>query len=414
MASNKKKEETTSTSKYQGLKDAYTNAVTKLKGATNAFNQDAQVGMQNVNNFSQRIGGAVDKFNSGLANLGNTINSGLNKGVQTIQKAYEPVVQSFNNSLQPKEIVKENTDITKTNEYNNMVNERTSALSNLNAANMQALKYADTAAQAGGYSTQGAAMQNIGNLQGAYLNQIGGVNKTFQDNVANLSDKYAAIDEANYKEAVANQKLDSNNALSEYRSAVASAVENGNYTPEKAAQLKQQFYPYLVGLDRTSADAFGSEANYQQQQLDKQTAEEVNADKTENSFVSTNNTKYAVNASKTGKNKNFTVSVGTKEYKLEYGKAIDDAQFDPNNIEVGEITTYSKDGYTYLITKDADGEVRYIKNRTGKLVAIDGTNPTKVAGSNSDLFEIAKMLGYDPQKKYNNQESQTIIGKLIS
>lgn len=393
MASNKKKEETTSTSKYQGLKDAYTNAVTKLKGATNAFNQDAQVGMQNVNNFSQRIGGAVDKFNSGLANLGNTINSGLNKGVQTIQKAYEPVVQSFNNSLQPKEIVKENTDITKTNEYNNIVNERTSALSNLNAANMQALKYADTAAQAGGYSTQGAAMQNVGNLQGAYLNQIGGVNKTFQDNVANLSDKYAAIDEANYKEAVANQKLDSNNALSEYRAAVASAVENGNYTPEKAAQLKQQFYPYLVGLDRTSADSFGSEANYQQQQLDKQTAEAKATELQEKGIdAQGNDTKNYIYKNDKGvkydsnldqlkgggnNNMNFHVEVGESKYKVELGKRVENSkELSSLSLLSGQIVLFNG----YLITKDKDGDVRYVKSRSGYP---------------DDLNKLAKALGYD-------------------
>ena len=50
-----------------------------------------------------------------------------------------------------------------------------------------------------------------------------------------------------------------------------------------------------------------------------------------------------------------------------------------------------------------------IKNRTGKLVAIDGNYASK-----SDLFEIAKMLGYDTQKKHNNPENETIIGKLIS
>lgn len=71
-------------------------------------------------------------------------------------------------------------------EYKNLVNQKTSALSSLGNANRQALKYADNTALAQGYATQGARLQNMGNLQNAYLNQVGGVNQQFQQQFGNL------------------------------------------------------------------------------------------------------------------------------------------------------------------------------------------------------------------------------------
>ena len=78
--------------------------------------------------------------------------------------------------------------IKKLSEYQNLVNQKTSALSSLGQANKQALKYADTSALAQGYSTQGAAMQNVGNLQNAYMNQVGGINQQYQQQLGSLKD----------------------------------------------------------------------------------------------------------------------------------------------------------------------------------------------------------------------------------
>ena len=71
-------------------------------------------------------------------------------------------------------------------EYKNLVNQRTSALSNLKQANQLAMKYADNTALAQGYATQGAMLQNNANLQSAYINQAGGINQNFQKQLGSL------------------------------------------------------------------------------------------------------------------------------------------------------------------------------------------------------------------------------------
>ena len=65
-------------------------------------------------------------------------------------------------------------------EYKNLVNQKTSALSNVGQANKVAMKYADNTALAQGYATQGAMLQNNANLQSAYQNQVGAINQQYQ------------------------------------------------------------------------------------------------------------------------------------------------------------------------------------------------------------------------------------------
>ena len=77
-------------------------------------------------------------------------------------------------------------------EYKNLVNQKTSALSSLNQANQLAMKYADNTALAQGYATQGAMLQNNANLQSAYLNQTGQINQNFQNQLGSLEDKSVA------------------------------------------------------------------------------------------------------------------------------------------------------------------------------------------------------------------------------
>lgn len=90
-------------------------------------------------------------------------------------------------------------------EYKNLVNQRTSALSNLNQANQLAMKYADNTALAQGYATQGAMLQNNANLQSAYINQAGGINQNFQNQLGGLEDKNVKTNFDNLSTQIANQ-----------------------------------------------------------------------------------------------------------------------------------------------------------------------------------------------------------------
>lgn len=125
------------------------------------------------------------------------------------------------------------------NEYKNLVNQKTSALSSLGQANKQALKYADTTALAQGYATQGAALQNVGNLQNAYMNQVGGINQQYQQQLGSLKDTA------------------SQNSLAEYYNGLANIETNASLTNEQKAaeiaKLKDLSYKYLSPADLEKA-----------------------------------------------------------------------------------------------------------------------------------------------------------------
>lgn len=107
-------------------------------------------------------------------------------------------------------------------EYKNLVNQKTSALSNLGQANKVAMKYADNTALAQGYATQGAMLQNNANLQNAYMNQVGGVNQQFQQQLGNL------------------KNTASSNELNAASNRLLTAYENGSLNQEKANAILEE------------------------------------------------------------------------------------------------------------------------------------------------------------------------------
>ena len=116
-------------------------------------------------------------------------------------------------------------------EYKNLVNQRTSALSSANQANKQALKYADNTALAQGYATQGAAMQNMTNLQNAYQNQVGGINQQYQQQLGNLKNTNSA------------------DAFPRYQTMLANEAQLGNLTEETLKQIDEHYLPQMSGND---------------------------------------------------------------------------------------------------------------------------------------------------------------------
>jgi hypothetical protein len=124
--------------------------------------------------------------------------------------------------------------IKKLDEYKNLVNQKTSALSSLGQANQQAMKYAQNSALAQGYATQGAALQNAGSLQNAYMNQVGGINQQYQQQLGNL------------------QNTASQKAFTNFETEASNVVQNGKSEQEIAQGLNK-----LV-------DAYGSQMNSEQ------------------------------------------------------------------------------------------------------------------------------------------------------
>ena len=135
--------------------------------------------------------------------------------------------------------------IKKLGEYKNLVNQKTSALSSLGQANKQALKYADTTALAQGYATQGAALQNVGNLQNAYMNQVGGINQQYQQQLGALQDTASA------------------NAFQQYSDAYSNAVAQGTMSNEELKKLQDAYYGQMNATDLTNAETFTRQANEQ-------------------------------------------------------------------------------------------------------------------------------------------------------
>lgn len=127
-------------------------------------------------------------------------------------------------------------------EYKNLVNQKTSALSSLGNANRQALKYADNTALAQGYATQGARLQNMGNLQNAYLNQVGGVNQQFQQQLGSL------------------ENTASKEALNNYQVNVENAIANNTLTNEELSKLQNAYFGRLSSTDITEAENYTRQA----------------------------------------------------------------------------------------------------------------------------------------------------------
>ena len=129
--------------------------------------------------------------------------------------------------------------IKKLDEYKNLVNQKTSALSSLGQANQQAMKYAQNSALAQGYATQGAALQNAGSLQNAYMNQVGNVNQQFQQQLGNL------------------KNTTSKEYLTGYANKLANIEGDQSLTDEQKAQqiinAQDYYYKYLGEADLEAA-----------------------------------------------------------------------------------------------------------------------------------------------------------------
>lgn len=131
------------------------------------------------------------------------------------------------------------SNVAKLDAYNNIVNQHTSAQASLNAANAQAMKYADTALKAQGLATQGAYQQSMGALQNAYLNQTGQQNLLAQQQIGTLSDTTSA------------------DALNR----MASDISNlSDVSSANIDRIKNAYYGRLSGLDKSQADNLLSEA----------------------------------------------------------------------------------------------------------------------------------------------------------
>lgn len=379
------------------------------------------------------------KLGSGSNNLINAgmfgaYKTGLDNKIknENVGGGYTPTVTSNTNT----------STIANTEEYKNLVNQKRSALSTANAANRVAMKYADNAALAQGYATQGAALQNVANIQNAYQNQVGGINQQFQQQLGELKDTKSAESLENFyqmiQNAVANGSLteesgkkmleqsgglmnqsDSNLAQAYLQQGIASQTQAqqdkqnseaeifgntlmnsyGEITPEQNEILKK-----VQSGELSLYDAYALVSQNQKQEEQQTQQENPTNEKGNPIFTTENKSEYTTNANeKAGWHKDFDVTIGTKGYKFEYGKKVVDSNFDPESIKVGEITTYKTNGLTYLVTKDKNGDIRYVKNRVGSLVAIDGNDASKVTDTDNELFELAKALGFNPRSEYDRR-----------
>lgn len=228
-------------------------------------------------------------------------------------------------------------------EYKNLVNQRTSALSSANQANKQALKYADNTALAQGYATQGAAMQNMTNLQNAYQNQVGGINQQYQQQLGQLKNTASA------------------DAFTNYETELANSISQGTFNDQRLKELQDAYFGQM------DATRLGQAQRYTQDALSQLNT--TTDDTTGNAvFTNENGVKYSTNINNKngGYLKNATLTVGTKKFKIELGSKVKDINLDPSTLEVGQIKKY-RDGV--FITKDSDGNVRYVLDR-GTLTTI--------------------------------------------
>lgn len=251
-------------------------------------------------------------------------------------------------------------------EYKNLVNQRTSALSSANQANKQALKYADNTALAQGYATQGAALQNMNNLQNAYQNQIGGINQQYQQQLGQLKNTASA------------------DAFTNYETELAGAIQSGNFNDQRLKELQDAYFGQM------DATRLGQAQRYTQDALT-----ELNKDN--NYFNSINGQSYETTVKKVEgkKGANFEVAIGSRTYNVQLGGEVSDTKLNPNEYKEGELYLYqdtdgilSSDNLTYLITKDTDGKIRVVTDR-----AFGKGYKQGIGGEKSELYNIAKNLG---------------------
>ena len=276
-------------------------------------------------------------------------------------------------------------------EYKNLVNQKTSALSSVGNANRQAMKYADNTALAQGYATQGAMLQNTANLQNAYQNQVGNINQQFQQQLGDL------------------KNTASTNALTQYTNRLANLVENTTLTDEQRQSqlnsLQNAYYGQMSANDIKEAQ-FNTQDVLQSLNGAENAQASYDDNKKLESATSTsekNNVEYRADfPNGTQNNKNFRVTVNGETYKVELG------------VPAGN---YLKGVYNSTVYEDAKdravGEIWEVKNDEGKSVIVIKTGNRRKdirvierAGVKAnDYAKLMNALGYSGRTKAKGKAS---------
>ena len=192
------------------------------------YNQNSY--SQNSNNRNSNINNR-NNTNYSSTNLGNANNVNVNNNQQN---------SNLNSGLS---FPTQTNDITNTDEYKWLRDAYASAQSNVNQSYQLANKYAQTTAQAQGFNTQGALLQNNSNLYNIYQNALSNENINFQNALSQLT----------------NQRSDQ--ALANFETGITNLVSSGLYTEEDLQELIDLYMP------RMDADA-QAQAQYLINQLD--------------------------------------------------------------------------------------------------------------------------------------------------
>ena len=184
----------------------------------------------NQNSYSQNSNNR-NNTNYSSTNLGNANNVNVNNNQQN---------SNLNSGLS---FSTQTNDITNTDEYKWLRDAYASAQSNVNQSYQLANKYAQTTAQAQGFNTQGALLQNNSNLYNIYQNALSNENINFQNALSQLT----------------NQRSDQ--ALANFETGITNLVGGGAYTEEDLQELIDLYMP------RMDADA-QAQAKYLINQLD--------------------------------------------------------------------------------------------------------------------------------------------------
>lgn len=139
----------------------------------------------------------------------NSNNTNTNSNGTALTQAYEDMIA--------------NSNANKQQVRDTLAKQNTSALSQLYNAKQNAMKYADTTAQAQGYATQGSAVQANSSLQNAYLNQVQNQNSNYQQSLANSDASYdSEINNIKLNQAQA-QDTENTNLVNNYVNAMSVA-----------------------------------------------------------------------------------------------------------------------------------------------------------------------------------------------
>lgn len=323
---------------------------------------------------------------------------------------------------------------TDTETYKNLVRENETALSRMNQAQQQALKYADMTAQAMGYSTQGARQQVSNDILNMYSNAISNQNSNYLNTVGTLADEYENNQKALQREgalldyelknqeeqkaydraqdeyskqiyedekayereqdakAEATQK--STESITNFQNLALSAYEsNPNITEEELRELYEDYSSTMTEGDKATSEAIINEIVSSQETSNTEQA--VSEGRYEG-LTSKNGSSYDVTfANGLGINKNFIVNVNGNSYEVEMGNQAD--------AYLSGVTKQK----VFVDAKDKQiGDIWEVKNDKGKSVLVIKTGNTakdirvieKAGVSLGDYAELCKALGYDRTK----------------